>query len=95
MVGALIGDGRSRQRLVFAGVVTAWFLARLPWWGITWVAEDYPARWFGRSIQNADTVGALLALALLALSLRPAATPAPSPSPAPAATASPAPAPPT
>lgn len=94
VVGALIGDGRSRRRLVFAGLITAWFLCRLPWWGITWIAEDYPVRWFGRSIQNADTVGALLALALLALTLRPRPAPAPA-VPAPAIPAVPIPAPPT
>lgn len=66
VIAALVGDGRSRRRLVGAGVVTAWFLCRLPWWGITWLADDYPVRVFGRAIQNADTVGALLALVLLA-----------------------------
>lgn len=66
VIAALVGDGRSRRRLVGAGVVTAWFLCRLPWWGITWLADDYPVRVFGRAIQNADTVGAVLALVLLA-----------------------------
>ncbi len=66
VIAALVGDGRSRRRLVGAGVITAWFLCRLPWWGITWLADDYPVRVFGRAIQNADTVGALLALVLLA-----------------------------
>lgn len=74
IVAALVGDGRSRQRLTIGGVVLAWFLCRLPWWGITWVADDLPARWFGRALQNADTVGAVLALVLLARTVgRPAA----------------------
>lgn len=71
VIAALVGDGRSRRRLVFGGVITVWFLCRMPWWGITWLADDYPVRWFGRMIQNADTVGALLALLLLALTQRP------------------------
>jgi alpha-1,2-mannosyltransferase len=66
VVAALVGDGRSRPRLWMGGVVLAWFLCRMPWWGITWVADDLPARWFGRALQNADTVGAVLALVLLA-----------------------------
>lgn len=71
VVAALVGDGRSRRRLVFAGVITAWFLARLPWWGMPWLDADSPARWAGRALQNADTAGALLALLLLALTQRP------------------------
>ncbi len=70
VVAALVGDGRRRRHLVLAGVVTAWFLCRMPWWGITWLASGYPARWFGRTIQNADTVGALVALVMLTLVVR-------------------------
>ena len=75
VIGALIGDGRSRRRVVLGGVIAVWFLCRLPWWGITWLANGYPAPWFGRAIQNADTVGALLALLFLGLTLRPRARP--------------------
>lgn len=56
---------RDRRRLVAAGVITAFFLCRLPWWGITWLNHPEWPRWFGRVLQNADTFGSLLALALL------------------------------
>ena len=79
VVGALLGDGRSRQRVVSAAVVTGWFLCRMPWWGITWLDKDW---WhpFGRMLQNADTAGALLALGLL-WSVVPACPSAGSPQP--------------
>ena len=73
VIAALLGDGRSPRRRAFAAVITVWFLCRMPWWGITWLADDYPMRWFGRTIQNADTVGAVVALVMLSLTLTPAA----------------------
>ena len=63
-MGALVGDGRSRRRLLYGGVAIGWFLCRLPWWGVTWLSEGRVA-WFGRLLQNADLVGALLVLAML------------------------------
>jgi alpha-1,2-mannosyltransferase len=44
----------------------------MPWWGISWLNHPQWPRWIGRCLQNADTVGSLLALALLwwALHLR-------------------------
>jgi alpha-1,2-mannosyltransferase len=56
---------RDRRRLVAAGVITGFFLCRLPWWGITWLSHPDLPQWFGRVLQNADTFGSLLALALL------------------------------
>ena len=54
---------RDRRRL-WAGVGRpAWFLCRLPWWGIRWLNHrDWPEL-PGRVLQNADTFGALVALA--------------------------------
>jgi alpha-1,2-mannosyltransferase len=63
-MGALVGDGRSRRRLLYGGVAVAWFLCRLPWWGVTWLSEGRTL-WFGRLLQNADLLGALLVLAML------------------------------
>jgi alpha-1,2-mannosyltransferase len=63
-MGALVGDGRSRRRLAYGGVAVAWFLCRLPWWGVTWLSEGRTP-WFGRLLQNADLIGALLVLAML------------------------------
>ena len=67
VIFALLGAAplRQRQRLWAAGVVTAWFLCRLPWWGISWLNHrDWP-RLPGRLLQNADMAGGLIALGLL------------------------------
>ena len=65
---------RDRRRALAAAVLLAWFIARLPWWGISWIANAWPPVLVGRLLQNADLVGALLALWLLAWSLaRPSA----------------------
>lgn len=77
VIMALLGSDplRDRRRLVAAGVVTLWFWCRLPWWGISWLADARQPTFFGRMLQNADTVGALVALGLLAWVL--ARTPSP------------------
>lgn len=61
---------RPRWRLYAALAVTAWFLARMPWWGISWLAWDYPVPLFGRFLQNADVLGALAIVAVLFLLAR-------------------------
>lgn len=60
---------RDRRRLVAGGVIAGWFLCRLPWWGISWIANAWPPLLIGRVLQNADLLGGLLALALLAWAL--------------------------
>jgi alpha-1,2-mannosyltransferase len=64
VVAALAGDGRSRRRLVMAGIVLAWFLTRMPWWGVSWIEAGWPIG-IGRLLQNSYLLGALLALGLL------------------------------
>jgi alpha-1,2-mannosyltransferase len=61
---------RPRWRLYAALAVTGWFLARMPWWGISWLAADRPLPLFGRFLQNADVVGGLGVLAVLFLIAR-------------------------
>jgi alpha-1,2-mannosyltransferase len=65
VVGALVGSGRSVHRVVLGLVMATWFWFRLPWLGLTWLAKDRPGEWFGLLLQNADCVGALVALGLL------------------------------
>lgn len=65
----LPGPSRDRRRLIGAGVITVWFLCRLPWWGISWIADAWSPLFIGRFLQNADLFGALLALWLLGRSL--------------------------
>lgn len=55
---------RSR-RLVAALAVTAWFLMRMPWWGISWLNHPEWPELPGRILQNADVAGGLVALGLL------------------------------
>lgn len=64
---ALLGPNprRDRRRLVCAGVVTAWYLCRLPWWGVSWIAAPWHPVWVGRVLQNSGCLGALVALGLL------------------------------
>ena len=67
VVFALLGADplRDRRRLWAGAAVTAFFLCRLPWWGISWLNQrDWPEL-PGRLLQNADVAGALGALALL------------------------------
>jgi alpha-1,2-mannosyltransferase len=67
VVFALLGADplHERRRLWAGAAVTAFFLCRLPWWGISWLNHrDWPEL-PGRVLQNADVVGALAALVLL------------------------------
>lgn len=67
VIFAVLGSDpwRQRPRLYAAGVLTVWFLCRLPWWGISWLNHrDWPEL-PGRLLQNADLAGGLLALGLL------------------------------
>lgn len=70
VIPALLGDGRDRVRWGFAVVLTGWFLCRLPWWGVTWRARHTTTEFFGKAMQNADTVGAVLALVFIWLALQ-------------------------
>lgn len=67
VIFALLGADplRDRWRLWAAAFVTAFFLCRLPWWGISWI--NHRTWWAlpGRILQNADAGGGLIALGLL------------------------------
>ncbi|MEO5983754.1 MAG: glycosyltransferase 87 family protein [Pedococcus sp.] len=67
VVFAVLGAApwRDRRRMWAAGAITAFFLCRMPWWGISWLNQPSWPKWPGRVLQNADTFGSLLALALL------------------------------
>ncbi|WP_088286856.1 glycosyltransferase 87 family protein [Kineosporia sp. A_224] len=65
VVGALLGDGRRPARVVAAVVALGMLLCRLPWWGVTVLADGDLPRWFGRLLQNGYAVFALLAVAAL------------------------------
>ncbi|MGB7819924.1 MAG: glycosyltransferase 87 family protein [Ornithinibacter sp.] len=77
VVFALLGADplRDRRRLWSAVAVTALFLCRLPWWGISWLSQPWPEL-PGRLLQNADVLGGLLALLLLWWVSRPGNDPA-------------------
>ncbi|GAA1804731.1 MAG: glycosyltransferase 87 family protein [Actinobacteria bacterium] len=61
---------RDRRRAFAAALIWVWFTCRLPWWGISWIANDWPPEVIGRILQNADLAGALLALWLMHWALR-------------------------
>src|SRR6478609_3312573 len=67
VIFALLGSDplRDRRRLWAAGAITAFFLCRMPWWGISWLSHARWPQWPGRMLQNADTFFSLVALALL------------------------------
>ncbi len=66
VLGAVLGDGRRLRRVLTALAGAALLWMRLPWWGASMLAGDWP-RWFARLVQNADTWWALAALVALAL----------------------------
>ncbi len=67
VIFALLGSRplEQRPRLYAAGLVTAWFLCRLPWWGIDWLNHRTWPALPGRLLQNAGMAGGVLALGLL------------------------------
>ncbi len=73
VVLALLGSRPWEQpRRLWAGLgITAFFLCRLPWWGIDWLGQTSWPQWPGRVLQNADVGGGLAALFLLWWAVRP------------------------
>lgn len=65
VVGALLGDGRRRARVVAALAVLGLLLCRLPWWGVTVLVDGDLPRWFGRLLQSGLSVTAVLSVAAL------------------------------
>ena len=67
VVFALLGarPWQDRRRLVAGLVVAAWFLMRMPWWGISYLNHPQWPELPGRILQNADVAGGLVALWLL------------------------------
>jgi alpha-1,2-mannosyltransferase len=65
VVGALLGDARDRRRVVAATVMAAALWMRLPWWGVTLLADGSVPRWAGRLAQNSYALLAVSAIAAL------------------------------
>jgi len=65
VVGALLGDGRDRRRLLVAVAGAAMLWMRLPWWGVDLLASHRAPQWAGRVLQSGYTVFAVLALIAL------------------------------
>ncbi|HET7762757.1 MAG TPA: glycosyltransferase 87 family protein [Phycicoccus sp.] len=77
VVFALLGarPWEERRRLWAALGVTAFFLCRLPWWGIDWLNHPEWPELPGRILQNADVFGGLATLFLLWWAVRPGSAP--------------------
>jgi alpha-1,2-mannosyltransferase len=73
MIGALLGDGRDRRRVVTALVAAVLLWIRLPWWGANLMADHDVPRVVARLVQNSYSWWAILTmLALWYLVARPA-----------------------
>jgi hypothetical protein len=65
VIGALLGDGRVRGRVVAAAVAATLLWLRLPWWGASLLAAGDVPRWLARVVQSSYTELALLGLVAL------------------------------
>lgn len=84
VVGALVGDGRVRARLVAAAAVYLVLLLPLPWWGGAWPGHGPVVSLLGRVVEQSYTLLALASLVLLwrLVARRPVQGPAGGPGPA-------------
>jgi alpha-1,2-mannosyltransferase len=64
-VGALIGDGRRRSRVVTGVLIAVFFSLEIPWWGQALLGHHPSGHFFWRLLQDSYTVGALIAAWLL------------------------------
>jgi alpha-1,2-mannosyltransferase len=74
MIGAVLGDGRHRPRVVQAVVLTAFFTLELPWWGQAMLDHHgwhFVVHIVARLLQDSFAFGALVTLWLLSRSSRP------------------------
>ncbi len=65
VVGALLGDARRPTRVLAAAAAAGMLWMRLPWWGITMIAEGFGPKWAGRTVQNGYTLFAVLGIAAM------------------------------
>jgi alpha-1,2-mannosyltransferase len=77
VIGALLGDGRSRRRVVAALAATTVLALKLPWWGGAWPGHGPLVTVLGRIVEQSYTLFAIFALvALWRLVARPSSAPA-------------------
>ncbi len=62
VIGALLGQGRSRARVVAALAATVVLALRLPWWGGAWPGHGPLVSIAGRAVQQGYTLFAILGL---------------------------------
>lgn len=65
VVAALLGDGRTRSRVLAAAGVTVVLLLPLPWWGGAWPGHGPLVSALGYTVQQSYTLLALVSLLLL------------------------------
>jgi alpha-1,2-mannosyltransferase len=65
VIAALLGDARTRSRVVAALAATVVLALRLPWWGGSMVAEQRGPTVVGQLLENSYTLFGLLALVAL------------------------------
>ena len=62
VIGVLLGDARTRSRVVVAGVLALTMWVQLPWLGARLMIHDQVPRWLGRVLQNGYVGLSVLAL---------------------------------
>lgn len=66
VLGALVADGRSWRWWLVAGGAWLFYTLRIPWWGVTMLADDIGPRVLGKIVQDAFGLGAVALLPILA-----------------------------
>lgn len=65
VIGALVGDGRQRRRVVAGAVATVWLYLHMPWWGTGMVQRGEGPAWWARLLENSFALFAVVALIAL------------------------------
>jgi alpha-1,2-mannosyltransferase len=65
MIGAVLGDGRDRKRIVVAVLLTLFFAFEIPWWGQSLFGQLHHWRFIARILQDSFAIGAVVALWLM------------------------------
>lgn len=64
VLGAVVGDGRSRARWAGAVAIGVYFSIALPWRGTRMLGTDVPV-WWARTLQQSYVIGAIVLLVVL------------------------------
>ena len=66
VIGAILADGRSRQRVAIAAGTAVFFALTIPWWGRSLLAEPHVPTLAARVVQDGFGIAAVALVAILA-----------------------------